>query len=78
MEEIRLKHPHPHTEPSNPVHCYIGVMFLKRLVYYLNPATLFGKSRGNSSLRFMHGINRISILLFLFCLGVMIVRAYLR
>ena len=53
-------------------------MFLKRIAYYLNPATLFRKSSGNSSLRFMHGINRISILLFLFCLGVMIVRAYLR
>ncbi|MBK7944966.1 MAG: hypothetical protein IPJ85_06505 [Flavobacteriales bacterium] len=26
-------------------------MFLKRLLYYLNPATLFGKSNPDSSLR---------------------------
>jgi hypothetical protein len=50
-------------------------MFLKRIAYYLNPVTLFGKSEGNSSLRFMHGINRISIFLFLLCLAVMVVRA---
>lgn len=50
-------------------------MFLKRLLYYLNPATLFGKSNPDSSLRFMHGINRISILLFLVCIAVMVVRA---
>jgi hypothetical protein len=53
-------------------------MFLKRIAYYLNPATLFGKSSGNSSLRFMHGINRISILLFLFGLVVMVARAMSR
>jgi hypothetical protein len=29
-------------------------------------------------LRMMHGINRISILMFLFCLGVMIYRAFIR
>lgn len=50
-------------------------MFFKRVLYYLNPATLFGKSEGNSSLRFMHGINRISIFLFLFCVVVMVIRA---
>jgi len=50
-------------------------MFLKRILYYLNPATLFSKPDPNSSLRFMHGINRISIFLFLFCLVVMVVRA---
>jgi hypothetical protein len=53
-------------------------MFLKRVLYYLNPATLFGKSHPNVSLRFMHGINRISIFLFLFCLVVMAVRAWNR
>jgi len=53
-------------------------MFLKRLLYYLNPATLFGKSDPNVNLRFMHGINRISILLFLACLTVMIVRGCAR
>jgi hypothetical protein len=50
-------------------------MFLKRLLYYLNPATLFGRSTSDPNLRFMHGINRISILLFLAGLIVMLVRA---
>lgn len=53
-------------------------MFLKRILYYLNPATLFGRSNADFNLRFMHGINRISILLFLFCIVVMVVRALTR
>lgn len=53
-------------------------MFLKRVLHYLDPRSLFGKSDPNSSLRFMHGINRISIFLFLFCLVVMVVRAFTR
>lgn len=53
-------------------------MFLKRFLHYLNPATMFGKGSPNVSLRFMHGINRISIFLFLFCLVVMLVRALKR
>lgn len=53
-------------------------MFLKRFLHYLNPATMFGKGNPNVSLRFMHGINRISIFLFLFCLVVMLVRALSR
>lgn len=53
-------------------------MFLKRLLYYLNPATLFGKGAHDFNLRFMHGINRISILLFLVCLVIMAVRAVMR
>jgi hypothetical protein len=52
-----------------------GTMFLKRLLYYLNPASLFAKTSENGSLRFMHGINRISILLFLAGVVVMVVRA---
>lgn len=51
------------------------MMFLKRVLYYLNPATMFRKPDPNMSLRFMHGINRISVLLFLFCIVVMAVRA---
>ena len=49
----------------------------KRILYYLDPRTLFGKSKGeqNMNLKFMHGINRISIFLFLFCVIVMAVRA---
>lgn len=50
-------------------------MFLERILYYLNPATLFKKSTGNSSLRFMHGINRISFFMFLICVVVMVIRA---
>ncbi|MCC6838839.1 MAG: hypothetical protein IT230_01630 [Flavobacteriales bacterium] len=53
-------------------------MFLKRLSYYLNPATLFGKSKNDVNLRFMHGINRISIFMFLVCLIVLLVRALSR
>ena len=53
-------------------------MLLKRILYYLNPATMFGKGHPNVNLRFMHGINRISILLFLIGVGVMVVRAWLR
>ena len=53
-------------------------MFLKRILYYLNPATLFSKSDDNVNLRFMHGINRISIFMFLACLVVMVLRACMR
>ena len=39
----------------------------KRILYYLNPLTLFEKKdkKDGFNLRMMHGINRISILLFL-------------
>ncbi len=50
-------------------------MFLKRVLYYLDPRTLFQKPDPNLSLRFMHGINRISVFVFLICLIVMVVRA---
>ncbi|MBL7951069.1 MAG: hypothetical protein JNM62_05060 [Flavobacteriales bacterium] len=50
-------------------------MFLKRILYYLDPRTLFKRPDPNLSLRFMHGINRISVLVFLFCIVVMVVRA---
>ncbi|MBK6409266.1 MAG: hypothetical protein IPI95_10270 [Flavobacteriales bacterium] len=53
-------------------------MFLKRILYYLNPATLFGRSENNVNVRMMHGINRISILMFLACLVVLGLRAFLR
>ena len=53
-------------------------MFLKRILYYLNPATLFSKSKDNVNLRFMHGINRISIFMFLACMVVMVVRGCMR
>jgi hypothetical protein len=47
----------------------------KRLLYYLDPRTLFGRSNSNVNLRFMHGINRISIFLFVFCIILMVVKA---
>jgi hypothetical protein len=50
-------------------------MFLKRILYYLDPRTLLGRPVENFNLRFMHGINRISIFMFLLCLVVMTVRA---
>ena len=53
-------------------------MFLKRILYYLNPASLFSKSDNNMNLRFMHGINRISIFMFLACLIVLALRACMR
>lgn len=53
-------------------------MFFKRILYYLNPATLFGKSDPNVNVRMMHGINRISILMFLACLVVLVVKSCAR
>jgi hypothetical protein len=60
-------------------------MFLKRILYYLNPATLFRKSEpapdgeeGNVNLRMMHGINRISILMFVAGLIFMVVKGCAR
>ena len=55
-----------------------GTMLLKRILYYLNPATLFSKAEASGNVRFMHGINRISILLFLGCLLVLLLRTLLR
>lgn len=50
-------------------------MLLKKILYYLNPVNLFKKEKVDLNLRFMHGINKISILVFLICLVVMVVRA---
>lgn len=48
---------------------------LKKLLYYLNPKTFFtGAKEKNLNLRFMHGMNRISILVFLMAVIVMVVR----
>ena len=49
-------------------------MFLKRLLHYLNPATMFKRGDSNFNLRMMHGINRISIFMFLICMVVLIIR----
>ncbi len=50
-------------------------MFLKRLLYYLNPVTLFRRGSHDPSLKFMHGVNRISLFMFLLCVVVMLVRS---
>ncbi len=53
---------------------------LKKIMYYLNPKTLFQKEDSenlNASHKTMQGINRISIYLFLFCV-ILIVLKYLK
>ncbi|MBX7052354.1 MAG: hypothetical protein K1X54_09990 [Flavobacteriales bacterium] len=49
-------------------------MVLRKILYYLNPANLFKKEKADLNLRFMHGINKISILMFVICLVVLLVR----
>ncbi|MEZ4722606.1 MAG: DUF6728 family protein [Flavobacteriales bacterium] len=53
-------------------------MFFQRLLKYLNPAALFQKGDKNINLRMMHGINRISIFMFLICVIVLIIRYFFR
>jgi len=49
-------------------------MLLKRILYYLNPLNLFRREKVDLNLRFMHGINKISILVFVICIAVMVIR----
>lgn len=51
-------------------------MFWKKLLYYLNPLTMFRKPEHNPGInvRLMHGINRISILMFLIGLIVVVIK----
>ncbi|MCX6190259.1 MAG: hypothetical protein NTW54_11815 [Bacteroidetes bacterium] len=56
------------------------MMFLKRLLGYLNPMGFLTKAvegRKNVNLRFMHGINRISIWMMLFAVVVMVLRYFI-
>ncbi len=56
------------------------MMFLKRLLGYLNPMGFLTKGvegRKNVNLRFMHGINRISIWMMLFAVVVMVLRYFI-
>jgi hypothetical protein len=54
-------------------------MFFKKILYYINPANLFHRDpEAGVSLRMMHGVNKISFLMFLVCLVVMLVRWYTR
>jgi len=49
---------------------------LRKIIYYLNPLTLFNKQdeKAGFNLRFMHGINRISVYMFLICLIILFIR----
>jgi len=51
-------------------------MFLKKILYYLNLKTLFGSKiqQKNISLRFMNGMNRISIFMFLLAMIILLIR----
>ncbi len=49
-------------------------MFLKKVLYYINPLNFFKKDSGDLNLRFMHGINKISIMMFLICVVVLLVK----
>ncbi len=49
-------------------------MFLQKILYYLDPRNLFRREKADLNLRFMHGINKISIFMFLIVVIVMIVR----
>ncbi|MFN5317924.1 MAG: DUF6728 family protein [Bacteroidia bacterium] len=51
-------------------------MILKKILYYIDLRTLFKKDKNkrNTSVRFMNGMNRISIFMFLFAVVVLIIR----
>lgn len=50
-------------------------MLWKKIIYYINPLNLFKKEEGAElNLRMMHGINKISFLMFLVCLIYLIFR----
>jgi hypothetical protein len=49
-------------------------MIFKKLVFYINPLNWFKKSSTDVNLNFMHGINKISLILFFVALIVMLVR----
>jgi len=53
-------------------------MLFKKIIHYLDPRNMFRKSENNVNLRMMHGINRISIFVFLLCIVILIVRAIAR
>ena len=51
---------------------------LKKFIYYLNPLTLFKKNEHNVNLKMMHGMNRISIFMFIVCIVVVIYKLLTR
>jgi hypothetical protein len=55
---------------------FIGMNpFLKKIKHYINPLNLLRKEEGDSYLKTMHSINKISMLMFLICVVVLVVRA---
>lgn len=54
---------------------YICLM-INKLLYYLNPFTLFAKrdEKESFNLRFMHGINRISVFMFIIGLVILFIK----
>ncbi|MDA0912738.1 MAG: hypothetical protein O2818_02860 [Bacteroidetes bacterium] len=54
-------------------------MFFKKVLYYINPMNLFHRDpEAGISLRMMHGVNKISFLMFIGCLVVMLIRWFAR
>lgn len=50
-------------------------MLFKKLLYYLNPLNWFKKEKEvDVNLRMMHGINKISIIMFLICLIIIAIK----
>lgn len=51
-------------------------MFWKRLLYYLDITTLFKRRSGdkNINLSLMHGMNRLSIVVFIICLVMLLLK----
>lgn len=50
-------------------------MVFKKIARYLNPLTMLEKGENkNFNLKMMHGINRISIFMFLICIIIMLVK----
>lgn len=48
---------------------------LRKILHYANPLNLFRKNEGEGvNLRVMHGINKVSITMFLLCLTYLIIR----
>ena len=59
----------------SPVPIPLPMEFLRKILHYANPLNLFKKSEGEGvNLRVMHGINKISMTLFLLCVIYMVYR----
>ena len=55
------------------------MVILRKILHYANPLNLFKKSEGEGvNLRVMHGINKISMTLFLLCLIYLAIRTLSR